>query len=110
VLRGAGYDVLGPATSVGVALELLPREQPKAAVLDVNLGGERVTPVAEVLRAMSIPYVLASGYGATELNEERVLREAVNLAARPSISANRPPLSDCWRRLVKWSDEATSPL
>ncbi len=79
VLRSAGYHVLGPATSVGFALELLRQERPQAAVLDVNLGGERVTPVAEVLRAMRIPFVLASGYGPAELKEDQVLREAVNV-------------------------------
>jgi two-component system, response regulator PdtaR len=82
-LRRAGYQVLGPAPSVRVALELLQRDRPDAAVLDVNLAGERVTPVAEVLRSMSIPFVLASGYGAADLSADRVLREAINIG-KPS--------------------------
>ena len=62
-LRSAGYQVLGPAANVSAALELLRDERPDAAVLDVNLAGEWVTPVAEVLRAMSVPFILSSGYG-----------------------------------------------
>lgn len=34
------------------------------AVLDVNLGGTMVFPVAERLRAAGIPFVFATGYGA----------------------------------------------
>lgn len=79
MLRGAGYQVVGPADRVGMALELLRYMRPDAAVLDVNLAGERVTPVAEVLRAMAIPFVLASGYSAADLSDEDVLKGAVNL-------------------------------
>jgi hypothetical protein len=32
-----------------------------------------------VLRAMAVPFVLASGYGAANLSDEEVLRQAVNL-------------------------------
>ena len=78
-LRSAGYQVLGPATNVRAALGLLRVERPDAAVLDVDLGGEWVTPVAEVLQAMFVPFILASGYGATDLRAEPVLRDAVNV-------------------------------
>jgi hypothetical protein len=33
-------------------------------VLDVNIGGTMVFPVAERLRAAGIPFVFATGYGA----------------------------------------------
>jgi two-component system, response regulator PdtaR len=84
-LRRAGYQVVGPAPSLGTALELLRQVCPDAAVLDVNLAGERVTPVAEVLRAMAVPFVLASGYSAADLSDEEVLRDAVNLG-KPTIA------------------------
>jgi DNA-binding response OmpR family regulator len=84
-LRNAGFKVLGPAPSVSTALELLRAERPDAAVLDVNLAGERVTPVAEVLRAMCVPFVLASGYNRADLHEDPVLRDAVNVG-KPSRS------------------------
>ncbi len=84
-LRSAGYQVLGPVTTVTAALELLRAERPDAAVLDVDLEGEWVTPVAEVLRAMTVPFILASGYGAADLNAEPVLRDVVNVG-KPSRS------------------------
>ena len=84
-LQSAGYQVLGPAPNVSVALKLLQAERPDAAVLDVDLAGEWVTPVAEVLRAMFVPFILASGYGAADLHAEPALRDAVNVG-KPSRS------------------------
>ena len=84
-LRHAGYEIVGPAPNVRAALALLREERPDAAVLDVNVTGERVTPVAEVLRAMIVPFILASGYGAADLQAEPVLRDAVNVG-KPSGS------------------------
>lgn len=84
-LRTAGYQVLGPASNVSAALGLLRSVRPDAAVLDVNLAGEWVTPVAEVLRATFVPFILASGYGAADLHAEPVLRDAVNVG-KPSRS------------------------
>jgi DNA-binding response OmpR family regulator len=86
-LRSAGYQVLGPAPNVNAALGLLRTERPDAAVLDVNLAGEWVTPVAEVLRAMIVPFILTSGYGAADLHGEPVLRDAVNVGkpSRPEL-------------------------
>jgi two-component system, response regulator PdtaR len=78
-LRNAGYQVLGPASNISAALGLLRAERPDAAVLDVSLAGEWVTPVAEVLRAMFVPFILASGFSAADLNAEPVLRDAVNV-------------------------------
>jgi two-component system, response regulator PdtaR len=84
-LRSAVYQVLGPAHNVSAALELLRAERPDAAVLDVNLAGEWVTPVAEVLRAMFVPFILASGYRAADLSADPLLRDAVNVG-KPSGS------------------------
>ena len=62
--RSLGVEVLGPAGTVADALCLLKSFEVEGAVLDVNLRGERVYPVAEVLRQKRIPFVFASGYGA----------------------------------------------
>jgi hypothetical protein len=42
---------------------------PHAAVLDVNLGDERVFPVADALGAANIPFVFLSGYDAQIIPE-----------------------------------------
>ena len=63
ILKRHGWRVLGPAASVGQALRLLDAgELPDVAVLDVNLQGEPVVPVADALRMRGVPFVLASAY------------------------------------------------
>jgi two-component system, response regulator PdtaR len=81
-LRSAGFQVLSSAAN-GAALKLLRAERPEAAVLDVDLAGEWVTPVAEVLRAMIVPFILSSGYGAADLHAVPVLRDALNVGKPP---------------------------
>ena len=62
LLRRHGWRVLGPAATVDQALRLLRGATPDVALLDVNLRGEPVTPVAAALRARGVPFVLASAY------------------------------------------------
>lgn len=63
-LSEAGAAVVGPAYELEEAMALL--SQPiDAAVLDANLNGRSVTPVAEVLHQRKIPFVFATGYGET---------------------------------------------
>ena len=71
-LIDAGYDVLGPVGRVQDALDLLQFEQPDAAVLDVNLFGQPVYPVAERLVDMSVPFVFCTGYTQLEVRSERL--------------------------------------
>lgn len=78
-LRTAGYRVIGPVPDIDRALKLLRADRPDAAILDVNLAGEWVTPVAQALRAMSVPFILASGYVAADLQAHPALRDAVNV-------------------------------
>ena len=70
VLRREGCIVLGPAGTIEQALTLLDGGQlPDAAVLDVDLQGRRVTPVAAKLRAQGVPYLLVTGYADPQLGE-----------------------------------------
>ena len=64
ILENAGLIVVGPADRLGRAMELARTESFEAAVLDINLAGELVWPVTEVLARRGIPFVLLSGYGA----------------------------------------------
>jgi DNA-binding NtrC family response regulator len=80
ILQGAGYKVLGPVSSVAQALELLRHWRPEGALLDVVLrNGERVTPVARVLAAMEVPFMLASAQASEHLAQDEVLTGAVNV-------------------------------
>jgi DNA-binding response OmpR family regulator len=84
LLRQHGFRVLGPAATVAAALNLLDGEAPDVALLDVNLRGEMVTPVAEVLRARGVPFVLASAYDGAQLTAE-VLAGAPNVGKPVSV-------------------------
>jgi DNA-binding response OmpR family regulator len=66
-LIDAGFGVMGPAATVEEAMALLDHERPDAVVLDLNLAGETSTPVADALAARGIPFVIATGYGASGL-------------------------------------------
>lgn len=63
LLRRQGAEVMGPASTVRSALELLRNApDPDAAVLDVNLRGEMAFPVADALRDRGVHFVFATGY------------------------------------------------
>jgi DNA-binding response OmpR family regulator len=99
VLQDAGFQVLGPVASVEGALDRLRTERPHAAVLDVSLRGERVTPVAEVLLSMNVPFVLTTAFGEADLAGEPPLANARKLG-KPT-----PPgqLVNLLRHLVGWA-------
>jgi two-component SAPR family response regulator len=69
LLQQRGCMVLGPVSSIGQALTMLDGEQPDIALLDVNLKGERATPVAAALQARGVPFVLITGYSVLQLRE-----------------------------------------
>lgn len=62
ILNAAGIDVIGPVGAVSDALKVAG-EPMMAAFLDVNLRGERIDPVAQLLKARNIPLVFTTGYG-----------------------------------------------
>lgn len=68
MLRDAGAVVVGPVATVAQALLVLDEgHHIDLALLDVNLGGEMVFPVADRLRAADIPLIFATGYGQGDL-------------------------------------------
>jgi DNA-binding LytR/AlgR family response regulator len=71
-LEALGVEVIGPAASVEDALALVEQEGGRmdGAVLDINLRGRRVYPVAEVLTARGVPFVFATGYDAMMIPED----------------------------------------
>lgn len=58
-----GCSTVGPCGSVETALEAARDWTFDLAVLDVNLDGEQVYPVADVLTERQIPFLFLSGYG-----------------------------------------------
>jgi CheY-like chemotaxis protein len=76
-LESAGCIVSGPIPRLAEALDAAEGGTYDAAVLDVNLAGERIDPVAHALARREIPFVFVSGYGASALPAE--------YAHRPSL-------------------------
>jgi two-component sensor histidine kinase/CheY-like chemotaxis protein len=65
-----GFSVCGPFSSVSAATLAAHAGDFEAAVLDVNLGGELVYPVADLLAERGVPFIFVTGYG-SELVERR---------------------------------------
>jgi PAS domain S-box-containing protein len=69
-LEGFGYAVMGPAGTLARAMRLAEHERPAAAVLDVNLGEEKVYPLARKLRSDGVPILLVTGYDVSDLPKD----------------------------------------
>ena len=70
MLDDLGCEIACSAASVGQAMRWLESGgEADAALLDVNLSGENVWPVAEVLTARGTPFAFTTGYG--HLDEPR---------------------------------------
>ena len=69
MLADHGCEVVAAASRISQALEMIADDAVvfDAAILDVNLGGEPIFPVAEALAAQGTPFVFATGYGASGL-------------------------------------------
>ena len=67
MLLELGFDVAGSAAQVSAALELIGRERIDGAILDVNLGSQRIDPVADILAARACPFFFTTGYGISGL-------------------------------------------
>ncbi|PSJ37396.1 response regulator [Allosphingosinicella deserti] len=60
-LDSMGHQIAGTCESVPEAMARVGEGGFDVAILDVNLKGERIWPVADRLREMGIPYILATG-------------------------------------------------
>lgn len=78
VLEDFGCDTVGPVGTIEQALAAVDDGGLDGALLDANLNGVSSAPIAVALQAASIPFVVATGYGALELGE------ALNRAPRIS--------------------------
>ena len=70
MLTSAGCVVVGPLPRLADALDAAAKASCDAAVLDVNLGGERVYPVAKILAERHVPFVFVTGYSGDALPRE----------------------------------------
>jgi len=65
-----GASILGPASSVEDALEMLESSaRPDVAVLDIKLQGGLVYPVADKLEQLGVPYLFTTACEPNEIPE-----------------------------------------
>ena len=69
MLLDFGCEVIGPAARLSAALDAVAREKVDLAILDVNVAGEPIYPVAEALAQRSIPFVFSTGYGSAGIRD-----------------------------------------
>lgn len=71
ILEDMGCTPVGPAANIDEGMALATDgERLDAALLDVNVAGRQVFPVAEALKARGVPFVFSTGYGEGGLPEE----------------------------------------
>ena len=70
ILADLGCEIVGPAMNIRQATDLATSADIDVAVLDVNLGGDPIFPVAEILDGRGVPLVFSSGYGAHGLPDQ----------------------------------------
>lgn len=87
VLSDGGMDPIGVASSVDDALALLGQTEPDAAVLDVNLRGAYVFPVADALHKRGVPFVFVSAYASDETLFPKHLR---------NVPRSSKPVDETW--------------
>jgi len=64
MLEELGHTVAAEAAHFEQALDLASSSQFNLAILDINLAGRSSLPVAEVIKARKLPFILSTGYGA----------------------------------------------
>jgi CheY-like chemotaxis protein len=64
-----GYQVIGPFSRPPDAIAALKDNEIAAAILDINLAGTLVYPVAEELTRRGIPFVFVTGYGIESIDK-----------------------------------------
>jgi CheY-like chemotaxis protein len=77
MLGELNYELAGAVGSLAEASELAAKGDFHAAILDVNLDGAEIYPVADILARRGLPFVFVTGYGEASLAE--------NYRGRPAL-------------------------
>ena len=67
MLADLGYDVVAAVGTIEEAREVAASGDFSAAILDVNVSGEWIFPVADILAQRRLPFIFVSGYGERSL-------------------------------------------
>src|SRR5690242_1852665 len=81
ILAGAAATVSEALVSVEATTEI------DAAILDVNLGGQKVFPVADILVSRGVPIVFSTAYGPSDLADRYPRARIIHKPYRPEALA-----------------------
>ena len=70
MLEELGYRVAAEAGDITEAMRLAQATEFDIAILDVNVNGKVISPVADLIRAKGCPFIFATGYGSSGLPEQ----------------------------------------
>ena len=88
-LTELGFTIVGPYGNITEATAALENGDVDAAILDINLGGELVYPLADILFAARVPFIFVTGYGAESVDRRftniRVLQKPIERQVLESI-------------------------
>jgi DNA-binding response OmpR family regulator len=65
-----GFEIAASIARIGEAERRAPTIQADLAILDVNLDGHPVFPVARILHERGMPFIFSTGYGGGSLPPE----------------------------------------
>jgi DNA-binding NtrC family response regulator len=70
MLEELGYKVAAEAGDITEAMRLAQATEFDIAILDVNVNGKVISPVADLIKAKGCPFIFATGYGSSGLPEQ----------------------------------------
>jgi DNA-binding response OmpR family regulator len=70
MLEELGYSIVAEAGEIDHAVKLARTTNFDIAILDVNVNGKLISPVADVIAARNRPFIFATGYGTQGLPPE----------------------------------------
>jgi CheY-like chemotaxis protein len=88
MLDELGFALAGTVSQVSEALDLIAREPIDCALLDVNLGSEKIDPVADLLAARNCPFIFTTGYGRSGIPQGHADRPVLQKPFRMDDLAN----------------------
>ena len=100
-----GHRVVAAAGSIKEANALAQSAQFDVAILDINIAGQTIFPIAEILKIRNLPFIFASGYGTTGLPDtfserrhaQRSRRAFLFGRSRPAHRSEAVLVEGAWR-------------
>jgi len=77
MLDELGYGVIAAVGTISEARQIAASGEFNAAILDVNLDGQEIYPIADILAERGLPFVFVTGYGERSLPEPYRSRPAL---------------------------------